>query len=288
MSRRIHDALIDQLLAGRSHGPGLLREDGLIGKLSERLAEGMLATELTVYLAIGITCAGQKEVLGLWLEQTEGAKCWLRVMTDLKGRGVQELLIAVVDGLKGFLEAITAVFPQTIVQTCIVHLLRCSLDLASWKERRALAAALKPIDTALNAEASARRWRGRTRRRSLRFSSATGFTSPPDHRSACTHDSEHAPQNSEHAPAKRLRKVERATAIIWRLLQVAEKRFRKLSPLAMSGRVPHRALRGRPRSARCFNHPKGRRLTRMYTFLDETSRRPVRRTDDPARDAAAE
>jgi len=116
--------------------------------------EGAVQTK-SVYLAIGITCAGQKEVLGLWLEQTEGAKFWLRVMTDLQGRGVQDVLIAVVDGLKGFPEAITAIFPHTLVQTCIVHLLRYSLDFASWKERRALAAALKPIYTALNAEAAA-------------------------------------------------------------------------------------------------------------------------------------
>lgn len=102
----------------------------------------------SVYHAIGITSADQEEVLGLWLEQTEGAKFWLRVMTDLKGRGVQNVLTAVVDGLKGFPEAITEMFPDTLVQTCIMHLRRYSLDLASWEERNALAAALKPIYTA--------------------------------------------------------------------------------------------------------------------------------------------
>jgi putative transposase len=75
-----------------------------------------------VYLAIGVRCSGHKELLGLWIEQTEGAKFWLRVMTELRHRGVQDILIAVVDGLKGFPEAITSVFPQTVVQTCIVHL----------------------------------------------------------------------------------------------------------------------------------------------------------------------
>ena len=79
---------------------------------------------------------GTKEILGLWIEQNEGAKFWLRVMNELKNRGVEDVLIAVVDGLKGFPEAITAVFPQTTVQTCIVHLLRHSLDFVSWKDRK--------------------------------------------------------------------------------------------------------------------------------------------------------
>lgn len=81
-----------------------------------------------VYLAIGIRCSGHKEILGLWIEQTEGAKFWLRVMTELRNRGTLAILIAVVDGLKGFPEPITAVFPETVVQSCIVHLItRCSL-----------------------------------------------------------------------------------------------------------------------------------------------------------------
>ena len=107
-----------------------------------------------VYLAIGVRCSGHKEVLGLWIEQTEGAKFWLRVMNDLKARGVQDILIAVVDGLKGFPDAITAVFPDTIVQTCIVHLIRNSIRLATWKERKPLAQALKPVYQADNAEAA--------------------------------------------------------------------------------------------------------------------------------------
>ena len=91
-----------------------------------------------VYLAIGVRCSGHKEVLGIWIEQTEGAKFWIRVMTELKNRGTEDILIAVVDGLKGFPEAISAVFPQAEVQTCIVHLLRYSLQFASWKERKAV------------------------------------------------------------------------------------------------------------------------------------------------------
>ena len=96
---------------------------------------------------------GTKEILGLWLEQNEGAKFWLRVMNELKNRGVEDVLIAVVDGLKGFPEAITAVFPQATVQTCIVHLLRHSLDFVSWKDRKPVAAALKDIYRAVDAAA---------------------------------------------------------------------------------------------------------------------------------------
>ena len=93
--------------------------------------------------------------LGIWIEHSEGAKFWLRVVNDLKIRGVQDILIAVVDGLKGFPEAINAVFPETTVQTCIVHLIRNSLDFASWKDRRQVAAALKEVYRAPTAEAAA-------------------------------------------------------------------------------------------------------------------------------------
>jgi putative transposase len=92
-----------------------------------------------------VRCSGHKEILGLWIEQTEGANFWLRVMTELRNRGTQDILIAVVDGLKGFPEAITSVFPQTIVQTCIVHLIRYSMHFASWQERGPVALALKPV-----------------------------------------------------------------------------------------------------------------------------------------------
>ncbi len=98
-----------------------------------------------VYVALGVRIDGQKEVLGLWIEQTEGAKFWLRVMTELKNRGLEDVLIAVVDGLKGFPDAITAVFPKAQVQTCIVHLIRNSLDFVSYKDRRSVAAALKEV-----------------------------------------------------------------------------------------------------------------------------------------------
>jgi Transposase and inactivated derivatives len=98
--------------------------------------EGLVRNK-AVYVALGVTPEGTKDILGLWIETSEGAKFWLRVMTELKNRGVEDILIAVVDGLKGFPEAIAAVFPPTIVQTCIVHLIRNSMDFASWKDRKA-------------------------------------------------------------------------------------------------------------------------------------------------------
>jgi putative transposase len=98
-----------------------------------------------VYLAMGINLNGEKEVLGLWIAQTEGAKFWLQVVTELKNRGVQDIFIACVDGLKGFPEAIETVYPQTAVQLCIVHLVRNSLNYVSWKMRKQVADDLKRI-----------------------------------------------------------------------------------------------------------------------------------------------
>jgi putative transposase len=106
-----------------------------------------------VYVALGVRPDGTKEILGLWIEQSEGAKFWLRVMNELKNRGVEDILIAIVDGLKGFPDAITAVFPQAQVQTCVVHLIRHSLAFVSYKDRKAVVAALKKIYKAKDADA---------------------------------------------------------------------------------------------------------------------------------------
>jgi putative transposase len=110
-----------------------------------------------VYLALGIQRDGTKEVLGLWIQQSEGAKFWLAVMNELKHRGLEDVLIAVIDGLKGFPEAISAVFPQTQIQTCIVHLIRNSLSFCSWKQRQPVARELKRIYNAQSAELAAKR-----------------------------------------------------------------------------------------------------------------------------------
>lgn len=115
--------------------------------------EGLVRNK-AVHIALGVRADGTKEILGLWLEQNEGAKFWLRVLNELRNRGVEDILLAVVDGLKGFPEAIQAAFPETTVQTCIVHLLRHSLEFVSWKDRRAVAAALKEIYRAVDPDAA--------------------------------------------------------------------------------------------------------------------------------------
>ena len=114
--------------------------------------EGLVRNK-AVHVALGVRADGSKEILGLWLEQNEGAKFWLRVMNELESRGVEDILIAVVDGLKGFPDAILAVFPEATVQTCIVHLLRQSLAFVSYKDRKAVAAALKEVYRATDAAA---------------------------------------------------------------------------------------------------------------------------------------
>jgi len=123
--------------------------------LRVKIRDDAVVRNKAVYLALGVLPDGSRDVLGLWIEQTEGAKFWLKVFNDLKTRGVADLLIAVVDGLKGLAEAIEVAFPATTVQTCIVHLIRNSLNYATWKDRKAVAAALRPIYKAAT-EAGAR------------------------------------------------------------------------------------------------------------------------------------
>jgi putative transposase len=122
--------------------------------LRVKIKEDAVVRNKAIYLALGVLPDGTRDILGLWIEGTEGAKFWLKVFNDLKTRGVGDILIAVTDGLKGMAEALGAVFPATTLQTCIVHLIRNSLDFANWKERKVLAAALRPIYTAANAEAA--------------------------------------------------------------------------------------------------------------------------------------
>lgn len=121
-----------------------------------KVREGAVRVK-AVYLAIGVTLAGEKEVLGMWLAQTEGAKFWLQVVTELRNRGVQDIFIACVDGLKGFPEAIEAVFPKAAVQLCIVHMVRHSLNYVSWKRRPEVAADLKRIYQSATADEAEQR-----------------------------------------------------------------------------------------------------------------------------------
>jgi transposase-like protein len=122
--------------------------------LRVKTREDNVVRNKAVYLALGVRRDGTREILGLWIETTEGAKFWMKVFNDLKTRGVTDILIAVTDGLTGMPAALTAVYPRTTLQTCIVHLIRNSLDYASWKDRKPLAAALRPIYAAASAEAA--------------------------------------------------------------------------------------------------------------------------------------
>jgi len=122
--------------------------------LRVKIRDDAIVRNKAVYLALAVLPDGTRDVLGIWIEQTEGAKFWLKVFNELRSRGVNDILIAVVDGLKGLSEAIETAFPRTTVQTCVVHLIRNSLDYASWKYRKAVAAALRPIYTAATAEAA--------------------------------------------------------------------------------------------------------------------------------------
>ena len=123
--------------------------------LRVKIREDGVVRNKAIYLALSVLPDGTRDILGLWIENTEGAKFWMKVFNDLRTRGVADILIAVTDGLKGIPEALAAVFPATTLQTCIVHLMRNSLDYASWKDRKVLASALKPIYTAPSAEAAA-------------------------------------------------------------------------------------------------------------------------------------
>jgi putative transposase len=122
--------------------------------LRVKIREDAVVRNKAVYLALGVRRDGSREILGIWIETTEGAKFWMKVFNDLKTRGVNDILIAVTDGLTGMEQALGAVFPSTTLQTCIVHLIRNSLDYASWKDRKALAVALRPIYAAVSAEAA--------------------------------------------------------------------------------------------------------------------------------------
>jgi putative transposase len=141
----VTDAVLEEVAAWRARPLETVYPLIVFDALRVKIRDEKLVRNKAVHIALGVRADGSKEILGLWLEQNQGAKFWLRVMNELKNRGVKEVLIAVVDGLKGFPEAITAVFPQATVQTCIVHLRRHSLDFVSWKDPKPVAAALKDL-----------------------------------------------------------------------------------------------------------------------------------------------
>ena len=150
----VTDAVIAEVTAWQSRPLEPMYPVVFFDALRVKIREDAVVRNKAIYLALGVLPDGTRDILGLWIENTEGAKFWMKVFNDLKTRGVADILIAVTDGLKGMSEALAAVFPATTLQTCIVHLIRNSLDYASWKERKALAAAIKPIYTAPSAEAA--------------------------------------------------------------------------------------------------------------------------------------
>src|SRR6188768_1047335 len=149
----VTDAVLDEVAEWQNRPLDLCYPLVFFDAIRVKVRDEGFVRNKAVYIALAILADGSKAILGLWIEQTEGAKFWLRVMNELKNRGVSDILIAVVNGLKGFPEAITTVFPDTVVQTCIVHLIRHSLQFVSWKDRKPVMPALRAIYRAANAEA---------------------------------------------------------------------------------------------------------------------------------------
>jgi putative transposase len=134
----VTDAVLDEVAAWQQRPLDPAYPLVFFDAIRVKIRDEGLVRNKAIHIALGARADGKKEVLGLWIEQNEGAKFWLRVMNELKNRGVDDIMLAVVDGLKGFPDAITAVFPDTVVQTCIVHLLRNSMSFVSWKDRKPL------------------------------------------------------------------------------------------------------------------------------------------------------
>ncbi|WGJ90448.1 IS256 family transposase [Achromobacter mucicolens] len=150
----VTDAVMEEVTAWQTRPLETMYPVVFFDALRVKIREDGVVRNKAVYLALAVLPDGTRDILGLWIEQTEGAKFWMKVFNELKTRGTQDILIAVTDGLKGMEQALNAVFPATTLQTCIVHLIRSSLEYASWKERRTVAAALRPIYTAATVEAA--------------------------------------------------------------------------------------------------------------------------------------
>jgi len=149
---RITDAVLEDVQAWRTRPLEQVYPIVYFDAMRVKVREDRSVKNLAAYLALGVTVDGEREVLGIWWQETEGAKFWLAVLNDLHRRGVQDVLIACVDGLTGFPDAIEAVFPQTWVQTCVVHLIRASLRYVNYRDLKKVASALRPIYTAANAD----------------------------------------------------------------------------------------------------------------------------------------
>jgi putative transposase len=151
---RVTDAVLADVAAWRTRPLERVYPIVYLDALMVKVREDRSVRTRACYLAIGVTVEGEREVLGIWWQETEGAKFWLAVLNDLHHRGVEDVLICCVDGLTGFPEAIEAVFPEAWVQTCIVHQIRSSMRYVTYQDRKKVAAALKPVYGAVNAEAA--------------------------------------------------------------------------------------------------------------------------------------
>ena len=150
----VTDAVLSEVTTWQSRPLEAMYPVVFFDALRVKIRQDGVVRNKAVYLALGMLPDGTRDILGIWIENTEGAKFWMKVFNDMKTRGCHDVLIAVTDGLKGMGEALAVVYPATTLQTCIVHLIRNSLDYASWKDRKPLAAAIKPIYTAPSAEAA--------------------------------------------------------------------------------------------------------------------------------------
>jgi len=154
---RVTDAVLEEVKGWQNRPLDTVWPIVYLDALVIKVRDQGTVTNKSAFLALGVNMQGTKEVLGLWIEGNEGAKFWLKIMTELKNRGVADVLLVCCDGLKGFPEAIEAVFPRATVQTCIVHMLRNSVRYVAWADRKGVVAALKPIysaDTEQAAEAA--------------------------------------------------------------------------------------------------------------------------------------
>jgi putative transposase len=151
---RVTDAVMDDVREWQQRPLDDVYPVVFLDALVLKIREGGTVQRRACYLALGVTVEGERDVLGMWFQESEGAKFWMQVLSELKQRGVQDILLCCVDGLKGFPEAIEAIYPSTTVQTCIVHLIRHSLKYVPRREREQVARDLKPIYTAVDADAA--------------------------------------------------------------------------------------------------------------------------------------
>jgi putative transposase len=142
---RVTDAVVDEVQAWQARPLDAVWPIVFFDALVIKVRDQGVVQNKSAYIALGMGVDGHKEVLGIWLESTEGAKFWLKVISELKNRGLQDILIACCDGLKGFPQAIEAVFPKTVIQTCIVHMIRNSVRFVGWAQRKAVCAELRKV-----------------------------------------------------------------------------------------------------------------------------------------------